>query len=399
MPFAPKFNRTEIAGSLGDLGTLLPIAMGLILVSGLDPMGVFLSVGLYYLLSGFYFGVPVPVQPMKVVGAYAIVMGLTAQQIMASGLLMGGILLVLGITNLITVIGRYIPGSVVRGVQLSTGAILMMQGLKMILGTSRFQEIQHLAEPYLTLHAMGPIPIGVIIGAAGALLTLLLLDNRRFPAGLVVVLFGLAIGTVWGTYEGLSAKTVGFHIPRIFAFELPTLPDFFLVMILLVPPQLPMTVGNAVVAYVDLSKKYFGNQSFRVTHRSSAISMALANLLSFALGGMPLCHGAGGLAAHYRFGARTFGSNIVVGSLFVFLALLFGADLMGVVYLIPLAILGVLLVFAGIQLAMTIRDLKERNDLFVGIAMLGITLVSSLALGFGIGLALAYLFKLKRIGV
>ena len=399
MQFPPKFNRMEFAGSLGDLGTLLPIAGGLILVTGLNPTGVFLSIGLYYILSGLYFGVPVPVQPMKAIGAYAIAMGMTAQQVLASGLLMGVLLLVLGATNLITVVGRYIPKSVVRGVQLSTGMILMMQGLKMMLGTTRLQEIQNLAEPYLTVYTIGPIPIGVPMGVCGAVLALALLDNRRYPAGLVVVLLGLTAGIFWGTHEGLSVEAVGFHLPGIFGFEFPARLDFIFAAVLLVLPQLPMTVGNAVLAYVELSKRYFGDQSLRVTFRSATISMALANLICFSLGGMPLCHGAGGLAAHYRFGARTFGSNIIVGVLFLLLALLFGNELMGVLHLIPFSILGVLLLFAGIQLALSIQYLTTRSDLFIAIMMLGVTLVSNLAFGFGIGLLLAYLLKLKWIDI
>jgi MFS superfamily sulfate permease-like transporter len=108
----------------------LPIALGLILISGLNPYGVFLSVGFYYIVSGCYFGVTVPVQPMKIIGAYAIATSMTASQITASGYLIGLVLLVIGGTGAITAIGRYIPKSVVRGVQLSAGTLLMIQGIK-----------------------------------------------------------------------------------------------------------------------------------------------------------------------------------------------------------------------------------------------------------------------------
>jgi SulP family sulfate permease len=155
MPSRFRFNRLEFAGSLGDLGTLLPIALGLILISGLNPYGVFLSVGFYYIVSGCYFGVTVPVQPMKIIGAYAIATSMTASQITASGYLIGLVLLVIGGTGAITAIGRYIPKSVVRGVQLSAGTLLMIQGIKFMLGTTKLQILRQAAEPYLNSAAVG----------------------------------------------------------------------------------------------------------------------------------------------------------------------------------------------------------------------------------------------------
>ena len=177
-----KFDRLEAAGSLGDLGTLLPIAIGMILINGLDPCGLFFSIGLFYILAGIYFGVTVPIQPMKVIGAYAIATGVNASQILASGVLMALILLLIAATGAVNVLGRYTPKSVVRGVQLSTGAILMAQGVQFMMGTSKFQVIRQVAEPYLTLQNLGPIPIGIVIGVVGGLLTLFLLDNKKFPA-------------------------------------------------------------------------------------------------------------------------------------------------------------------------------------------------------------------------
>ena len=117
----------ELAGSLGDLGTLLPLAIGMIVINGLNPTGLLFIVGTYYILSGLYFGVTVPVQPMKVIGAYSIAMALTPGVITASGLLMGMFMLVIGITGAIHVIGKYTPKSVVRGVQLAVGTLLMVQ--------------------------------------------------------------------------------------------------------------------------------------------------------------------------------------------------------------------------------------------------------------------------------
>jgi len=394
-----RFDRLEIAGSLGDLGTLLPMAIGMILINGLSPMGVFFAIGIFFIVSGLYYGITVPVQPMKVIGAYAIATAMTSSQVLASAALMGFFLLIIGGTNAITLIGNYTPKAVVRGVQLSTGTLLMAQGVKFMLGTSKFQMLRQAAEPYLTFQKLGPLPAGILIGIIGGLLTLLLLENRKFPAGLVVVLGGIALGLVLGTHEGLDKLKLGIYLPDILPFGFPAQADFTFAFFALALPQLPMTIGNAVIANADLSREYFGDDSNKVTYRSLTISMALANLLSFLVGGMPLCHGAGGLAAHYRFGARTAGSNLFIGGIFLALALFLGTHALAIVYLVPMAVLGILLVFAGSQLALTIIDMQERKDLFVVLLMLGITLASNLAVGFIIGLFVAYALKSEKLNV
>ena len=394
-----KFNRLEFAGSLGDLGTILPIAIGMILVNGLDPSGLFLTVGVFYILSGLYFGVTTPVQPMKVIGAYAIATAMSASQILASGLLMGLLLMVIGVTGAITVIGKYTPKSVVRGVQLSTGTLLMAQGVKFMLGTAKIQILRQSAEPYLALQTVGPVPIGIIIGVCGVVLTLLLLESKKLPAGLLVVFAGLVIGLILGTHEGLDKLRISINIPKLLPLNFPAGADFTFALLALVLPQMPMTIGNAVIADADLSRKYFGDNSKKVTHRGLCISMALGNFLSFLFGGMPLCHGAGGLAAHYRFGARTAGSNLMIGLIFILLVVFLGSRMLSIFYLMPMSILGVLLLFTGSQLALTIIDLNARKDLFVALVILGITLASNLAVGFVSGIVMAYILKSEKLQV
>jgi len=394
-----KFNRLEFAGSLGDLGTILPIAIGMILINGLDPSGLFLTVGVFYILSGLYFGVTTPVQPMKVIGAYAIATAMSASQILASGFLMGLLLMAIGVTGAITVIGKYTPKSVVRGVQLSTGTLLMAQGVKFMLGTTKIQILRQSAEPYLALQTVGPVPIGIIIGVCGVVLTLLLLENKKLPAGILVVFAGLIIGLILGTHEGLDKLRISINIPKLLPLNFPAGADFTFALLALVLPQMPMTIGNAVIADADLSRKYFGDNSKKVTHRGLCISMALGNFLSFLFGGMPLCHGAGGLAAHYRFGARTAGSNLMIGLIFILLVVFFGSRMLSIFYLMPMSILGVLLFFTGSQLALTIIDLNTRKDLFVALVILGITLASNLAVGFISGIVMAYILKSEKLQV
>ncbi|EFI33562.1 sulphate transporter [Desulfonatronospira thiodismutans ASO3-1] len=394
-----KFNRQELAGSLGDLGVVLPLGIAMILVNGLNPLGLFFSVGLFYLLSGMYYRIPVPVEPMKVIGAYAVATGITASEIMASSLLIGVLLLVIALTGAMTLIGKYTPKEVVRGVQLSTGLLLMAEGVRFMIGTSTFQKLQEAAEPYLVIQDIGPVPFGLVLGLVGGVVTLLLLDNKKLPAALVVVLGGMLVGLLLGTREGLSQVSPGFNLPEFMPFGFPSGVDFSFALLVLVLPQLPMTLGNAVIANVDLSRQYFGEAAHRATYKANCITMALANFFSFFVGGMPLCHGAGGLAAHYRFGARTPGSNVIIGAIFIFLAVLLGVNILGILYLIPMAVLGVLLVFAGSQLALTIMDLKERKEFFVVFTIVGITLATNLAAGFIVGIIVAYILKSEKLSI
>ncbi len=391
-----RFDRLELAGSLGDLGTLLPFAIGMVMINGLNPSALLLTTGLFYILAGLYFGVPTPVQPMKVIGAYAIATGVAAVQITAAGLLTGAFLFALGATGVITVIGRNFPKPVIRGIQFSTGALLMIEGVRLVLGNASFQRLHQAAEPYLVIQSLGPVPIGVLIGLLCTVLTLALLDNKRLPAGLMVILTALALGVGLGRHEGLDNLRLGVSMPPFLPFGFPSRADFTAALLVLALPQFPMTLGNAVIANADLAKTYFGEASARTSNRALCISMALANFGSFLVGGMPLCHGAGGLAAHYRFGARTAGSNLVIGLILVLLAVLLGNHALAVFYLVPMSALGVLLFFAGSQLALTILDLRQRNGLFVALSVFAITVAFNLAVGFVCGLVLWQFLKSDR---
>lgn len=394
-----QFNRMELAGSLGDLGTILPLAIGMILINGLHPLGLFFAVGLFYIFSGLYFRVTSPVEPMKVIGAYAIATGISAGQIQASCLWVFLFLLIIGGTGIITLIGRYIPRPVIRGVQLSTGVLLVSQGVKLTLGTSTIQALRQAAEPYLSIQHLGPVPIGLVIGVSLGILTLLLLDNRQVPAAIVVVGAGVVVGFLMGTGEGLDRIRLGFNLPHWLPFGIPKTGEFIFALLVLVLPQIPMTLGNAVMANADLSVQYFPQDGGRVTYRALCISMALANLMSFFWGGMPMCQGAGGLASRYRFGARSAGSNLISGAIFVLLALFLGEHIMGAIYLLPMSALGILLVFAGLQLSLTLLDMHSRKEMAVPIVVLGITLASNLAAGFLIGIAVAYALKSDRLSI
>nr|WP_319397098.1 putative sulfate/molybdate transporter [uncultured Desulfobacter sp.] len=388
-----RFNRNEFAGAMGDLGTILPIALGMILVNGLAPVGLFFSMGLFYIVGGVYYGITVPVQPMKVIGTYAIATAMTADQIQASAFLMFVCLVVIGATGSMNKFSTYIPRSVIRGIQLSTGLLLMIKGMKMILGKALLKGADQVAEPYLSIQFAGAIPITVIIGICGFVVTLVFLNNKKLPAALIVIALGLFMGLILGTKQGLDTLKPGLYFPHLFPHGFPALPDFTFALFAVVLPQIPMTLGNAVIAQADLAKDYFGDNAEKMTYTALCLSMAVGNLLSFIFGGMPMCHGAGGLAAHYRFGAKTAGSNLIIGGIMAGLALVLGAGFLYVLFLIPMSILGVLLVFAGGQLALTINDMHTRNELFVIMTIVALTLAANLAIGTVVGIILAYAIK------
>ena len=384
-----RFDRMEFAGSLGDLGTLLPLTIGMIVLNKLYATNVFILVGFFYIASGIYFKVTTPVQPMKVIGAYAIAVGLTPTQIVASSLWMGILVLILGTTGLIQTIGKYTPKSTVRGVQLGVGVVLMVKGLKLMI----------MPDPNLAVQSLGPVSMSIILGALGLVLTLFLLDNKKLPAALVIIILGIILGILIGKPLRAEAFNWSIHFPKLIPYGWPSLNDFLWVLPVLVLPQIPMTIGNAIISNTDVMHEYFGDRAKKATYRTISNSQGFADVVSFFLGGIPMCHGAGGLAAHYRFGARTAGANLIIGGIFVSLALIFGENMVAILNLLPFSLLGVLLVFAGLQLALMIQDVEDRRDLFVVLLMLGIALATNLAVAFIAGIIVAYALKSEKLTV
>lgn len=383
----------ELAGSLGDLGALLPLALGMIVVNGLDPVGLFFCVGLFYILAGSYYKVPIAVQPMKTVGAYAIATGVSASVIAASGIWLGVLLLIATRKGLLNTLKRFTPVAVIRGVQVSTGCLLAMQGVKLILGNSALQ--QTMSEPHLELHALLGIPWSILLGVSALVAMLFFIDNKRFPGALVVVSTGFLLGLLIRNFN----ITLGIHAPSFLPFGFPGWADFAFALPMLVLPQLPMTLGNAVFANADLSHQLFPESSERVTPRALCFTMGTACIISSFLGGMPMCHGAGGLAAHYRFGARTSGSNILIGAVMILATVLLGSSLVEALYMLPLAVLGALLLLAGLELCLTVRDLTDRNSLFIVFFMLVVSISTNLALAFMIGATLCWFVEHRQLRI
>lgn len=382
-----RFDRVEFAGSLGDLGTLLPIVVAMILINKLSPTTVFLAFGLFYMMSGLYYRLPIPVQPLKAVGAIAIAnpVQITESVIGASAIIFGLFLLFVSLSGLMDRIARLFTQEVVRGIQLALGLIFLKKGIELIVSKGLF--ISGI-EGYFTEYHIN-LFLGIVVFAV----VLAMLDNKKFPAAIVALAIGLLAGLGLGGLNGSqsAAGPSGMHLIS------PSINDFWTAFIMLILPQIPLTVGNACVGTADTCSVLFPDSPLlsRTKAGRFALTMGIANLPAGLFGAVPMCHGTGGLAAHYRFGARTGAAPVMIGAFFVILALALGDMGLTVLSLLPNSVLGVLLVFAGLELCPLVRSLKTNEEYFIAILIAGIALtVPNMAWAFGIGI-LADLFIRK----
>ena len=212
-----KFNLQELGGALGDLGTLLPLLIALVLVNNVSSTSAFLVVGLAYIVTGLYFRIPMPVQPLKAVAAIAIAAGLSGSVIAASGLLMAGMLLFLAATGIISIVAKLFPKAVIRGIQLGVALLLIRAGFELANKTPVFIGGQATASSFVD------VPIGWLLAIGSAIMMIVFLRNRRFPASLAVLTFSLSVGALIGPLEGLGQLNLGLAFPTI---ALPNLSDF-----------------------------------------------------------------------------------------------------------------------------------------------------------------------------
>jgi SulP family sulfate permease len=332
-----KFDRRELAGAVADVGVLVPIAVALIVSNGLSATAVLLPAGLLYLLAAFVYGLPIPVQPLKAFGAIAIAKGLGSDEIAAGALLMGVVFVVLGRLRVVDLAARAFPKALIRGVQLTVGLLFLKIAWGLVLEPPKaFSE-----------HALDPALAALL--AAGAVI--LALSLRRYPVSLALVVAGLAV-MVW---LGASDAAVGPSPVSLPSIDWATLATAFTVLVL---PQLPLSFANSCLATADAARVYFGDRARAVRPGKLATTFGSANLLAGAVGGMPVCHGAGGLTAHVAFGARTGGAPLVMGVALLTLALGFGAGLAALLTAFPLPILAGLLATAGLLHIGLLRDLR-----------------------------------------
>lgn len=381
----------ELSGAFADLGVLVPLEAALIAVNGLSPTTTLLGVGLAYLLAGRYFGIPMPVQPLKAFSALAVASQVSPQVIAAGALWMAALLALLAASGLVDGLSRWTPIGVVRGVQLGLGVLLLKSGWDFIVAKP-FLITGH--RPILDLAGQA-VPWGVPVALAGGALLVALLRYRRLPAALVLLAVGGALGVAVvpaGTFAHLRLG------PAPIEPALPSAADFLAALPLLVVPQLPLTLANSVLATSDAAAAYFGRQARRATPRAVSFSIALGNLWAGLAGGLPMCHGCGGLTAHYRLGARTPLATAILGALLLAVGLLFGAAALEARAVVPYPIYGVLLGYVGVEHLKLGWAAPHRAARAVAVltAAVAMAFEGNLAVGAAAGLAGAFVVRLAR---
>ncbi|MEO5803455.1 MAG: putative sulfate/molybdate transporter [Verrucomicrobiota bacterium] len=360
-----RFDRNEFAGAFGDIGTDLPLVVGMILAAGLDSASVLVIYGALQVLSGLTYRLPMPVQPLKAVAVIVIAQSaaqkITPEILYGGGLAIGLTMLFLTTTGLVNWLGRVIPKTVVRGIQFGLGLQLASLALK--------DYMQREGVP------------GYWLAAIAFVVSLLLYGNRKYPAALLILLLGTIYSIVSLKLNLYSAsQQIGFHLPHLRAVDSHSIWIGFLLLAL---PQVPLSIGNSILAARQTSLDLFPNRAPSL--RKISFTYSLMNLINPFLGGVPTCHGSGGMAGHYAFGARTGGSVIIYGALYLTIGFFFTSGFKNVIQVFPMPILGVILLFEGLALMLLIRDTMDSKSNFFLVLLVGL-MASGLPYGYLIAL-------------
>lgn len=361
-----EFSLRELGGSLGDLGTFLPLAVGYIAVCRVDPAGLLVMMGIVNIVLGLVYRLPMPVEPMKVLAVVAIAQAWTPGMVHASALAMGATWLLLGLTGVIDRIAEATPKEVIRGIQVSLGLLLAKEALNLAGG----EWVLFLAS------------LAVIVFLRG---------SRHAPASVVLVVAGVLMAAVCSDGDILAAP--GFRLPE-FRLLLPAEAwDSFIRGGL---AQIPLTATNAVIATSALISAYWPGRV--VTERQLAVNMGVMNLAVGFFGGMPMCHGAGGLAGQYYFGARTGGANIIEGAFEIVLGVFFAASIAAAFAAFPGGILGAMMLAVGMELLKFAGDLPRDRRLAAAFVTVAVSVAFNMAWGFAAGLFMHRFLKSRWAG-
>ncbi|MCM8798310.1 MAG: putative sulfate/molybdate transporter [Candidatus Omnitrophica bacterium] len=321
-----RFDRNELAGAFGDIGTDFPLLVGIILASGMSPVGALVMFGALQVLTGLIYGIPMPVQPLKAMAVIVITQKLGGDILCGAGLAIGILMLILTLSGLIDVIARIVPLCVVRGIQFGLGMQLATLALK------------------------NYIPADGLMGYGVAFLcfvsVILFFGNRKYPPALFVITIGVIYAVFFKLNLAHLVQGFGFQLPK---FQVPTVQGIMMGFLLLSLPQIPLSIGNSILATQQTAKDLFPEHP-PLTIRKISLTYSIMNLIAPFFGGIPVCHGAGGMAGHYAFGARTGGAPIIYGTIYLILGLFLGGVFGDIIHIFPKAILGVLLFFEGMAL-------------------------------------------------
>ena len=361
-----EFNLRELAGATGDFGTLFPLAIGYIAVCGLNPAGFLIMMGLANVVTGLAYRLPMPIEPMKVLAVVAISQAWSPSMVSASALGAGIIWLLLAMTGVMGWIAKITPHSVVRGIQIALGLLLAITAVRMV-------------------------STGWLLGLVSVVVVLLFRQSRYAPAALVLMVLGIGMMAVQGNLVQIDPPA--FALP---VWEVPPLQEVWQVLLLAGFAQLPLTATNAIISTSSLISTYWPAR--KIKERQLAWSTGAMNLGASLFGGMPMCHGAGGLAGQYHFGARTGGANLMEGTLEIILGLFFASSIVALFGGFPQAIIGAMMLMVSIELMKFARDVRRGRDLVPMAVTVAVSVASNMALGFLLGVISHYVmqFILRR---
>lgn len=366
-----RFDRNELSGAFGDIGTDLPLIVGMILAAGLHSPSVLVMFGLMQVVTARTYRMPMPVQPLKAVAVIVITQKIAPDVLYGGGLAIGLAMLALTFSGAIGWLARTVPKSVVRGLQLGLGFQLAMLAMR----------------DYVRADGTP----GLILAAVAFVLVIALWGNRKIPPALPVVALGVAYALAFKVTGRTFPDAVGFTLPQVRPVSWDAIVAGF---VLLAIPQIPLSLGNSILATRQIADDLFPGNT--ITIRKLSVTYGMMNLVNPFLGGVPTCHGSGGLVGHYTFGARTGGSIIIYGSIYLVLGLFFASGFAQVVQIFPLPVLGVLLFFEGGVLMSAIRDQGFDRRSFLIVIITGLIAVG-LPYGYALGLIIGTLLSFVKL--
>jgi len=369
-----RFDRNEFSGAFGDIGTDFPLLVGMILAAKLDVASVLILFGAMQILTGLTYGIPMPAQPLKAMAVLVITQKLSGGLLAGGGLAIGLAMLALSATGLIDWLARAIPKSVVRGIQFGLGLQLASLALK----------------DYVPAEGVS----GYALAAVAFVITVALLGNRRLPPAPLLIVLGFVFGAAFHLNGARLDRAFGVHLPM---FHAPSMREVMSGALLLALPQIPLSLGNSILATRQVAADLFPARPISI--RKIGYTYSLMNLINPFLGGVPTCHGSGGIAGHYAFGGRTGGSVVLYGSLYLALGLFFAGGFDLAIQLFPKPILGVILLFEALTLMKLVGDMFQSaadTTVLLLVGLIAFTLPYGYAIGLVVGTALAYFLPKKR---
>jgi len=352
-----SFNRHEFSGSFGDIGTDFPLIVAMILAADLHAPSVLIMFGVMQVLTGVVYKMPMPAQPLKAMATLVIAQQLGGGLLFGAGLAIGVVMLILSLSGALDGLSRLVPKVVIRGLQLGLGITLALLAFRQYIPADHFN--------------------GYILAILAFVLILWLMGNKKMPAALVVIVLGFAYALLFKLELGDLSQAIGLNLPQ---WNLPTSDNILKGFLLLALPQIPLSLGNSVLATQQVAKDLFPDKK-PLTIKKIGITYSAMNLINPFFSGIPTCHGAGGIVGHYTFGGRTGGSAVIYGLMYLVLGLFFGENFELVIQVFPLPILGVILLFESLALMLLIRDVAHEKKGFVITLMVGV-IAAGLPYGF-----------------